>query len=368
MKKAWRGIGIGVVGLAWLSACGGSSDSDGDGNSGVSIDEIPALYADAVCDASESCYGAVLDVFLGGESCRKTYETTLGDELPRLKQSIENGKVIYKGTKADACFAAIRARGCNLEGEPPECTAALDGTVDTGGDCELDAECKGSDAHCKVQGQCPGKCGPKELAGADCDGDSDCANGLACSKDTKKCYAPAALGQACGGGGTAPDCVPGAFCLGSDDDAKKTGTCKTFAEAFAGKSGDACFFDGKPACTADLRCIVQSVDTTTGKLTTSCGGTFPSGGACKLAVPDACPISEYCKVPANALDGTCTPRPKAGEPCATLLDDSLCAPDTRCEDGTCRPRQKLGGSCKTDDVCYSGHCQNGGCASAGSCS
>lgn len=367
MRAAFRWIGTGLSVSLLLSACGGDSDS-GIQEKSVPIDDVPKLYAGAVCKAFKACIGDLYEVFSGGENCESNYETAITDELPRIKQAIEAGKVKYDGKKVDACMAAIEAKGCSLTGEPAECVAALDGTVEVGGDCEMDAECKGGDTHCKVSGACPGKCAPKELAGSDCDGDDDCAAGLKCSETTSKCIAPAGGGEACEGGGTAPECEPGLFCLGSDDDQKKPGACKTIAEGFSGKTGDPCFFEGKPACTTDLRCIVQSFDAGTGKIVTACGAPFASGAACKIAIPDGCPSGEFCDVPQNQLDGTCKPRPGAGQPCAKLFDDELCAAGTRCENGSCRALQHLGAQCTIDDVCYSGNCVNGGCAPAGSCS
>lgn len=367
MRAALRLFGTSLSISLLLGACGGDSDS-GISGSAVPIEDVPKLYAGAVCKAYESCFGGMLQVFLGGESCQTNYETAIGDELPRIKQAIDGGTVVYDGKKVEACLSAIEKQGCSLEGEPAECTAAMDGTVEVGGDCQMDMECKGGDTHCKVAAACPGKCAKKELAGGGCDGDSDCAAGLKCSEATQKCIAPAAAGAACEGDGTAPECTPGYFCIGSNDEAKQPGTCKTFTEAFSGKSGDACFFDGKPACSSDLRCIVQSFDTTTTKIVTACGAPFASGAACKIAIPDGCPVDEYCKVPQNSIDGTCTPRPGAGQDCAKLFEDDLCAAGTRCENGVCRALQHLGAQCAIDDVCYSGNCVNGGCAPAGSCS
>ncbi len=366
MRMALRRLGTGLGVAALLAACGGDSDSD-IADSSVPLADLPGLYAGAACKAAQSCYGALYAVFTAGEDCAKTYETAISDDLPRLEQGIEAGTVVYDGSKVKACLSAVEKSGCGLNGEPPECTAALDGTVEVGGDCQMNTECKGGDTLCKVEAACPGKCAKKGLAGADCERESDCTAALKCSKDTNKCVAPAAEGQACEGGGTAPECQPGLFCLGSDNDGKKPGSCKTLADGFSGKSGDACWFEGKPACTTDLRCVVESIDFATGKIATKCGAGFASGAACKIAIPDGCPTGEYCKVAAKAIDGTCTPRPKAGEPCGKLFDDDVCAADTRCEGGQCRPRQNLGGKCSTDEVCYSDNCASGGCAPSGAC-
>lgn len=354
------------------AACGGSSDDGVSTGKNVPIEDVPKLYAGAACNAYESCVSpALLKVYLNGESCDTNVETTIADELPRIKQGIADGKIVYDGTKVEACMAALEALGCSLDEEPAECVAAINGTVAVGGDCEMDAECLGPGTYCKVDASCPGKCANKELAGATCDRNDNCAAGLQCSEDTQKCFVPAKKGEACGGGGTAPDCGPGTFCIGSDDDGKKPGTCMDSAEAFSGKQGDACFFGGKPACSADLFCVVSGIDTTTGTLQTKCDVAFGAGAACKPAIPDACPADQYCKITTPPFDGTCTPKPAAGEPCGKGLGDdppNICAPNTRCDGGTCRPRQHLGGQCQEDAVCFSENCVSGGCAPAGGCS
>jgi len=347
------------------AACGGSSSDDGGGGSNVGIDDVPALYAASACKAFSTCFGPVFDIFLAGEDCEANYETAIADELPRIKQAIDGGTVVYDGTKFDACAKAIVASGCALAGEPPECTAALDGTVEIGGDCQMDVECKGGDTYCKTGAACPGSCQKKELAGGMCGRDGDCAAGLVCSKDTQKCIVPAALGADCEGG-SSPPCAPGTFCIGSEDNPPKPGKCMSNTEAFSGKQGESCYFGGAPACSPELRCIVTGIGT--GGIETACQEPYASGVACKPGIPDPCPVDEYCNVPQNSLDGTCTPRPKAGEPCAKLFNDDVCAPNTRCDGGTCRPRQKLGGTCQSDAVCYSENCVNGGCAPEGGCS
>jgi hypothetical protein len=231
----------------------------------------------------------------------------------------------------------------------------------------MNAECAGSDTYCKSSGTCPGTCANREQAGTDCEYDDQCAMGLKCSKDTNKCFKPAKAGEACGGGGTAPDCGDNTFCVGSEDQGQVPGTCQFTDDAFSGKEGDDCYFGGKPLCTSDLRCIIQSVDPGTGTIVAKCGQVVASGAACKVAIPDVCPTDEYCNVPQNMLDGTCTAKPKSGEACVMAFDNQVCAPGLRCDGGTCKPRQHLGAACVGDDVCYSGSCVNGGCASTGSC-
>jgi hypothetical protein len=125
-----------------------------------------------------------------------------------------------------------------LERDSPECLAALDGTVDIGGACDLDEDCKGK-ALCKASsGTCPGQCTALLVAGQACAQDSNCQDGLQCSTETKLCVLPAGNGQPCEYG--APPCGPGFLCLGKDDTNKKSGTCSSAAQAFSGVAGGAC--------------------------------------------------------------------------------------------------------------------------------
>jgi hypothetical protein len=358
---------LGLLGITAVASCGGSSDED----SAVSIpfDELPSRYADATCSAAQACWGSLLSVLLGGQDCQTLYETAISDELDRLKQAIDQGTLRYDGTKLQACIDAVKARGCGDGPEPPECTAAIDGTVALGGDCSLSAECKGADTYCKTGATCPGQCALRETAGSVCKSDDDCGAGLRCSTppspEQRLCFVPVAEGARCGGG-TLPDCASGLFCLGEDASSAQTGTCRTISQAFSAKSGETCLINGQPFCTADLRCAIQSFDPVTNTPTTSCVAVVASGAACKLAYPDMCPIDQYCAVPPQMIDGVCTAKPGAGKPCAARGTDAadICAPGTRCDGGICRPLQHLGGSCQTDDVCYNGNCVDNGCASS----
>lgn len=363
-----RMLGLFVCVAMGLSvACGSSGDDLRGSPQPLPIDELPARYAQAVCDSVRACWGDVFTILTGGESCEDNAETAVSEELGRLEEAIASGKVKYDGTRAEACFAEVAARGCSDAGEPAACTEALDGTVAVGGECASSFECTGGDTYCKSEGTCPGRCAPRENAAGPCSTNDDCQPGLRCDRAIGRCFSPAGAGDRCGGG-SEPECGAGFFCLGEDSDKGQPGNCRTFQEAFSGDSGEGCLVD-TPLCKANLRCIVEGVDTATGNITTRCGPPVGSGAACKIAIPDMCPIDEYCAVPPEALDGRCTKKPGAGAACAARGDDppEICASGTRCDGGQCRLRQKLGGSCQADAVCYSEHCRNGGCASASSC-
>jgi len=345
-------LGVFAV-IGGFVGCGSTSGDDETTALPIPLSDFPSAYADATCGTYEACWGPILDLLLAGEDCLQTAQTAISDELSRIEQAVQDGKVKYDGAKLQACLDAVKARGCGLGGEPPECTAAIDGTVALGQPCSMNLECAGGDTYCRTTTTCPGTCERKENAGAACTGNDDCAAGLRCSDTTQLCFVPAGAGDRCGGG-TAPDCEPGLFCLGEDADAGQEGNYRSIAEAFSGTVGEACILNSTPFCEPDLRCVVDAVNATTGEITTRCSAPVASAAACKTAYPDMCPVDQYCAVPANQLNGVCTARPGNGQPCAQRGNDTFCAPGTRCDGGTCRSLQKLGGACQTNDVCYSG--------------
>lgn len=350
-----------------MGACGGDSDGNG-GATAVPIDDVPALYADALCSAFESCFGVAFEILLPGEDCLANTKARIEDDFASLKEAIADGRAKYDGTKIKACADAIKAQGCDFGNPTPAvCTEAFDGTIAEGGACTRSSECQGADSYCKVDAACPGACAKRLPAGSDCADDSECAQGLNCSGTTNKCVKLAQLGQACGG--PAEGCGTGLLCLGEDEDAGTSGTCTAASDAFSLDEGEACFFDGKPFCKPELRCTLE-FDVATTSLTAACAQPASAGAACTAAVPDPCPVQEYClRGSPTSLDGTCTVKPSAGQPCAADIGDSavICAPGLRCDGGTCRPLQSLGASCVADAVCYSENCQGGTCSPENGC-
>ncbi|MCC6217763.1 MAG: hypothetical protein IT376_23090 [Polyangiaceae bacterium] len=369
-------------------ACGGESNSGGggggsggtaggDGGASIPFSEVQAMYVAASCESARNCFGDAFDLFLAGRDCAEmvTKQVEAG-EFPLIEAAIDDGRVTYDGTKVQACLDAVEARGCDgfLQREPAECQAAIDGTVELGGDCTLDAECKGQ-AFCKATGACPGKCSALQPAGAACGGDDDCMPGLECPSDTRLCGAPAAAGEDCEGN-VAPDCGPGLICLGADDEQSTPGKCSTQAAAFVGDVGDPCAFGVDTVCKTQLSCAI-SFDA--GSIGGTCVAKYASGAACKPAFPEACPQGEFCELPTPGagppvLDGVCKPLPKAGESCGSLLGPGACEPDHVCvyaqpEDpsGICRAIANNGAPCSVDEQCWSERCVNGACAGDFAC-
>ncbi len=358
-------------------ACGGSSTSDignggsggssgSGGASGIALADVPAKLASTYCDLYAKCFGPVWSLFLPGEDCVTRTQKSIEDgSFSELQGEIDAGKVVYHADKAQGCLDALAARSCDqlLQRDTPACDATVEGTVDTGGDCTIDADCKGQ-AYCKAGATCPGKCAPLASAGTDCQSDEQCQDGLSCDNNTKKCVKPAAKGQACQGG-SEPDCAPPLICLGNNNSKGQTGTCMDPNAVFVSKAGQSCDIVNLKWCENGDPCVVQSVGAG-GTLVASCGQKVAAGAACKAAVPDQCPSGQYCNLQPQSVDGTCTPLPTAGQPCAGSGSDQ-CGPYLRCDpaSSTCKPLQRLGEACTDDMFCYSGHCASGGCAPPG---
>src|SRR5262249_32390975 len=179
---------------------------------------------------------------------------------------------------------------------------------------------------------CPGTCTSLLAEGAACEADSNCQDGLTCS-DQKVCK-------------------------------------KSAGVDLTGADGSACDPTAAKFCQSGLFCAAVSV--ATGAPTFRCESQPATG--CHVAFPEECPDGQFCKL-ANAtqsLVGTCTPLPKAGQPCdkPTPVDSrNLCAAGTTCDAaaGNCVAFQDNGGSCTGDNQCYSKSCSTAGACVASKC-
>jgi hypothetical protein len=346
-----------------IPACGGTAKDDGDKAPSISIEELPAKYAAAFCETFTSCVGDLWGVYRPGEECIKDFTVTVEEALATLPNAVDAGRVKYHGTKVQTCLDDIAAGGCDTLSDriPASCKAAIEGTLEEGDDCSLDAECKG-EQFCKMGTSCPGKCAPYEQAGGPCASNDNCVSGLKCG-DTGLCVAPSKEGEACEQG--EPKCTDGLICLGQDSTQKTPGKCYAIAEALSGKEGDACSLEDGHLCADGFACEITSLTPIGGTCVAKAG----SGDACKAAFPDQCPADQYCALGLNPLmGGTCTSKPAAGEKCAAGLGGGqICAPYTRCDAGVCRDIAHAGEECNEDDTCYSGHCTNMACVTGSSC-
>lgn len=380
-----------VKGLVWVlgtasfvaSGCGGSSEGGGGGGSSgnVPLDNVPNLLAQAECSALERCLGALAELAVGSD-CVTTAQAGLEDkDWPAIKDAISAGTVKYDGTKATACFDAIKTASCdvlNNGGLPDICQQAVRGTVADGSSCTLNAECSSVDSFCKIGSTCPGTCAPKLGAGSPCKAKEDCQKGLTCFQAAgaamPTCTMIPGVGDACGGN-RYPDCSGGLFCAGDNKQTSTAGSCKTIDEAFKAPVGSACDLNTGQLCAIGGSCAITGVSGTT--LQSECKAVTTAGGACNLALPDMCPTGQGCDLTradlqAGTFVGSCVVLPKPGEPCSEAFgkaceQGSTCIPNTSGTGSTCRQVERLDGACLANEACYSSTCRNGTCVAPGPC-
>lgn len=346
---------------------GGNNNNSG---TAVPLTDVPQLYAESICEAYLGCIGPVWDLFLAGQDCVELFQARVEDGFGEIEAAVEAGRIAYDGTKIQACADELSGKSCAqlLDRESATCRQAMAGTIALSEDCTLDDECAG-EAYCKSTDSCPGVCTALEAAGGDCTDDDHCRSGLNCNDDSQTCQAPAGPGDLCNSG--EPDCEPGYFCAGGDEDNAVPGNCRVYEEVFSVTLGSACDFAAGTLCQSNLVCEISIG--AMGEIAGTCKNKVGSGQACHVSIPDACPSDEYCALPGDGiaggiLDGTCTPKPGAGEPCAPGLgDDKLCAAGTACDADTCRSFAHLGQSCSESAVCLSERCEGNTCVSGNSC-
>jgi hypothetical protein len=117
-------------------------------------------------------------------------------------------------------------------------------------------------------------------------------------------------------------------------------------------------------CQTGLACVADVTFVPVAAITWTCvkTGSYAANAACKPGFPDACASGNYCKTGTGlqAISGTCTTIPAAGETCGTGL--SQCQPSAACVSGLCQNLAQNGVSCTGDTMCYSGKCgTSGGC-------
>jgi hypothetical protein len=338
---------------------GGSAANDGGADAGTSStgdaglppgSQVPSQLARALCAALADCYHSteLRDDALGGQDCVALNEGAFGNsDLRDLPASIEAGLVEFDGDKMDDCTSEIRALGCKARASrlPASCKAALGGTVLIAGECTTNLDCRG-EAFCDkgVLETCPGVCSPLQADGFPCrhDDDNQCQDGLVCSGGT--CRALRDVGQSCGGDGQT-GCGPGLECadlgLGDGDQ------CVSISALYTVKLGKDC--DANDAlCEPGLVC--ESVSGTAGV----CAKPVGKGASCKRALPNQCPVGQYCDAVNAGESGTCVDAPGDGQACRTRAP--VCASGHVCVDNVCRPRLDNGEDCIDDRQCYSGMC------------
>jgi hypothetical protein len=366
-----RFLGLGVVVGAVALSCGGSSDTSGAAGSkasGPAIDDVPALLAGTYCDAAQTCYGQLWQIYMQGRDCKTMITAQFTESsFVTLKDAIAKGSAAYHADKVQACLDAIKAEGCALFSSrmPTACKEAIEGKAAAGAACTDNGECAG-DTYCKGD-TCPGLCTTTESEGADCKSDDACRSGLKCATSTtKKCVKPGGSGAACL---DAAECDVTMICLGADKSKAQNGTCKLISDTFKAAVGDVCNVSTGPLCQAGLSCALDQY-TPPSTITFKCVAQSSAGGACKLGAPDPCPAGQYCSGTDTSkakFDGTCAPSPGDGAACAETFGNQ-CSVGLTCDStSTCRAQQHIGAVCANKDACYSAYCSNGVCAAGSSC-
>lgn len=330
-------------------------DAAPDPDGGVGSEPLPSswpmLFAGALCDALEACYGSaeVLRDTLDGRDCTALNENALRNgELRYLPDSVAADRVIWFASEIEDCLQDIRELGCEARGArmPASCELAVAGTVPLGSDCTLDEECLG-DAYCDRQTAltCPGTCAELLAEDASCTNNDDdqCRDGLVCFSATERCEPLGELGIRCGGG--LPGCKPGLVCSGAAGAAR----CAGLQTVYFRQLGEACERGGD-LCEPGLVC--ESVTDEAG----ICAEKVGFGDSCKRAIPNQCPATQYCSATSAGETGTCTDYPGDGEPCITDGRTQTCADGSICIETTCRERKQVDEPCLTDVQCWSGAC------------
>jgi len=361
-----------LLSVATFDACGGSSNFTAGGGDSLALDDLPSEFARAQCELVERCYGPLYHVFFSFEDCATRTEATFRDAgFGAIEAAVDAKTVKYDGEKAAKCLDTLAERDCTEINQRTldACDDALKGSVEPGGDCNIDEECEGSRI-CEVAAQCPGTCVERYDAGHPCTENDECADGLVCSEATLRCVAPAGDGEACGGG-LEPQCDGGLLCAGEDKEQARTGTCHPEDQIQEHGVGETCSPSVGELCEAGLSCVLDSLAPSF-----TCRAIPASGGSCGIGFPEHCPAGEYCPISAaeialGVFEASCAPLPEIGEPCAErpIEIGAACEPYARCDapTGTCLGLRGLGESCSSDELCHSGHCVDNGCASPRAC-
>lgn len=320
-------LGLGMT----LAACGGGSDggtNDGSndtsaggmsgvaGAAGASTTTGPGAaitlqqYCDKVialekpwCDYLDKCCSAAdkADLDFMPPACR-TGLSSASECVSSFQKSLDGGNVVFDGTWADNCIAAVaknqppsptscsglhafdnegKGHGWAARDQVPECRKLFAGKLAKGATCETTSEC-GAGLICSTgTSSAVGTytCLPAGTTGAHCFSRGDCAAGLACvgTVDYRHCGPLGTEGDKCIYG---DDCADGLVCNLTCVKPKLLGQTCSFEDICAGLAG--CDFtlnecvsvkpDGA-ACSSSGQCQGRC-DSTTMKCTSICGGTL----------------------------------------------------------------------------------------------
>ena len=307
-SRLLRGATLGV--LMALGAC----DSGGDSGPPVPLDDLPRLWAEALCGNIGPCCQEAGYPFDPGQ-CHATAEAQMRQSLAVYSTL----NVTYSASAARSCVDsyAQAARACtNTDEVNTSCSTVFTGTLPEGAVCTQSAECttrscpsvpdggvrqcttgSGTRIHAKLGETCGWTCTTNGNT-TSCSGTGNSSapscytnEGLYCDA-ARVCASVPMLGQACTA--NAP-CAGDAFCEGGVCVAQRTtGSCATTSNACASSA----FCD-----TATRQCLPRK----------SSGETCTSTRECQTSDQCSRPIS----ADAGSTTGTCRRR--------TIASQSLCA-------------------------------------------
>lgn len=365
-NQAW--LCAALAGFTFAVGCG-----DDGGSSGPTLDALPPLLAEELCDAYLRCLGPATPKGLSQDACVATNTASIDDgSFQYVQGAVDAGRVRYNGASARACLDALSTSACTAIGSgdlPAVCDSAIIGTIAIGDPCAIDEECEG-DAFCMMGTTCPGTCTALRAAAETCKDDDECADGLSCSA-TGRCTTKATAGTVCGGA-NGPECALGLICAGEDKDMGVSGECTAISEVFVGDVGDTCSLTDGTFCKEGVSCAATITGSgATTMVVWACEAELAANADCKLAIPDQCPADQFCDVnPEGTVPtfaGTCTNLPRAGQECSAW--QKVCADGTVCDkDGICQPINRIGGACNDESQCASATCNGTTCVAPELCS
>ena len=350
----------------WGCTAGGGGGGGGTGSGGeVAIGDVAAKVAQAQCDYRLQCEPFQADM-MSQEAC--TAQVTLmleSGDFARLVEAVEDGTVLYDGTKASSCISALKTTGCGEE--PSACDDVFTGTLALGAECTMREQC--TDGYCDRSENCPGVCKAYKAGGEACSFDDRCAPGYDCIDDICKTESDQPVGAACD---EDQGCEGLSACVADGPDSA-TGTCQTVVSLYKLGEGASCDIGDYGAiyksgtvsselalCKPELSCVIDSLDKETGAMEATCRKEAGSGEACGFGMPDQCPHGEYCTADPgeDKSEGVCTKLPTAGQACTDHPGSQLnCELGLECSaDGVCAAPKLIGESCTFDQDCASNYC------------
>ncbi len=165
--------------------CSGSTGSIGGSDSGAAVtpDQAATDVANAYCDRAQACAPAYVTISFGD----------VGTCATRLKATLLPGIGAMGSTETpaqyEACAAVVPNATCDdlLTRSLPAPCQPIPGTLATGAACAVDGQCASTHCGLPANAAC-GTCVALGNAGATCNTDSDCQDGMTCQSSACVAY------------------------------------------------------------------------------------------------------------------------------------------------------------------------------------